>query len=158
MIMRYAALSAMVGLLAFLGLNLAWGPVGLAAHRDLVVRRDRMRENAAELTAIGENLDDSIYALQTSIDAVRLRARLLGYVGPGEGIIRIDGYAPPEVPLTPGSIVLSPATPEDPTMQLRAVSVVVALLTFLILISLGSEIRRRTDRRRTTTTADNQSH
>ncbi len=146
MIMRYAALSAMVGLLAFLGLNLVWGPVGLAAHRDLVVRRDAMRENAAELRAIGEYLDESIHALQISVDTVRLRARVLGFVGSGEGIIRIDGYAPPERPLTPGAILVSPPASDDPTMQLRAVATVVALMTFLILVTVGTEIRRRSNR------------
>ena len=86
----FAAL--LLGFGAYCALSVVAGPAGLIAYRELSSRREAMQANLDALGATNAALQAELEALRTDPDRTAREARDLGYLGPGETALVVQGF------------------------------------------------------------------
>ncbi len=128
-----ATASILSGLTVYLLLEAVFGGYGFVAMHIL---GDFSSDVARTRLAVEERSDElrtHIQQLQTDAEAVRVAAHDLGFVGEGEGIIRIEGYrGQRSSPFDPGQPAPAPPEIADNRPLFRGIALVVALVVFLV--------------------------
>jgi cell division protein FtsB len=75
----------------YTALSVYTGSAGIMSYRELLVERQKIVGNLNKLHDINQELEGTIDALLYDPDAIRLRARELGYGESGERFVRIVG-------------------------------------------------------------------
>ncbi|MCL1815494.1 MAG: septum formation initiator family protein [Treponema sp.] len=120
------------------------GTSGVVPYRELMNERQRILENLEKLQNINRELEGTMDALLYDPEAIRIRARELGYGTSGERFIRIVGLSggrPAE--LRPGTI----RTAIQPLLSgksYRVISLCVGLLFFALFLA-GDMFLNRVD-------------
>lgn len=140
------AASAYIGLAVYCLLSLLLGPMGLAAYDDLQTRVHGMRENLARLESLNAEARARKDSALSDPESLALEARDLGYVGPGQVVVRL-GF--PEASPDPGDLgTLVPFVPPRGTKdaELKAAALAAALVAAFAGFLVRSD--RRGSRRR----------
>jgi len=128
-----AAASILSGLVVYLLLELLFGSYGFVALNAMTGFAAEVTETREEVEVRGAELRIHIQQLQTDAEAVRVAAHGLGFVSENEGIIRIEPYERRRaMTFDPGQPAPAPPTITDNRPLFRGVSMVVALLVFLL--------------------------
>ncbi len=141
------AVSAYIGLAVYCLLSLLLGPMGMAAYDDLETRVRGMRENLARLESLNSEARARKDSALSDPEALALEARTLGYVAPGQVVVRL-GF--PEASPDPGDLgTLVPFAPprgmED--AELKAASLAAALVAAFAGFLIRSDRRGSRQRR-----------
>lgn len=134
MILRRLLASLYIGGVVYLGATLFFGSTGIVAHRELMAKHQLLVSNLRKIEEQGERLQQRILALQSDPEQVRLEARTYHLVQSNESFIRITGREVSGEPISPGGVVrVSKAIPFRPEPFLRAFSLCIAIVVFLLL-------------------------
>jgi cell division protein FtsB len=126
-------LSALVGVAAYLLLELFFGSYGLVSYRILSEHARRAEEGLAELQEHHDELGQQVRLLTTDIETIRIEARDSGLIAGDEIVLRVAGREPrPRHRYMPGS--LPPTVPQarDNRPLFRAIGLAVALVYILV--------------------------
>ncbi len=122
------AASAYIGLAVYCLLSLLLGPMGMTAYEDLETRVRGMRENLARLESLNAEARARKDSALSDPESLALEARTLGYVGPGQVVVRLGFPEPSPEPGDLGTLVpfAPPRGMED--AELKAASLAAALV------------------------------
>ena len=123
--------TAYVLVAAYLILSFLFGNSGILSTRDLTRYYNRLVDNITELEQNNNNLKQQIQVLK-NIDNVKLKAREIGYMSEGEKKIYLSGIVNPTESLTLGRILYSNIQPADNRIIIRSLSVIFALLFYIL--------------------------
>jgi hypothetical protein len=143
-IMKRVIVSAWAGFVVYALAIFIAGPAGFAATGRLERERARMSANVDELKRINRSLADDFIALGSQPGRLKLEARDLGYIAPGEKVVRLPSAA---APARGRGLAVGDVLSFDPGRRGGAVlpacaGLLAAAFVFLI-VSIGSEGGRR---------------
>jgi hypothetical protein len=92
--MKRFALALYAGFLAYLLASVLLGPASPSAMRALAEERARIQANLEDLRRLKADYERRIGALRSEPSTQALAARSLGYLAPGERIVRVEGLPP----------------------------------------------------------------
>lgn len=134
MILRRLLVSLYMGGVVYLVTTLFFGSTGIVAYRELQMQHLRLVENLRRVEEQGERLQQRIQNLQSDPEQIKLEARRYHLVQSNESFIRIAGRKVESEPISPGGIVrVDSSSPYPPEPLLRAFSLCVAIVAFLLL-------------------------
>ncbi|MCX7787522.1 MAG: septum formation initiator family protein [Spirochaetes bacterium] len=134
MILKRVLVSFYIGGILYLTTTLFFGSTGIIAYKDLLIQHQLLVENLRRIEEQGERLQQRIRALQSDPEQVRLEARTYHLVQSNESFVRITGREVASEPISPGGIVrVSKTIPFKPEPFLRAFSICIAIVAFLLL-------------------------
>lgn len=125
--------SLVLGFAAYCALSVIAGPAGLIAYRELSSRKDAMQANLDALGATNAALQAELEALRNDPDRAAREARELGYLGPGEValVVQGDGGARNRAPLDAGSIMKARAPVPIADAIIKELSLLVGLVSLI---------------------------
>lgn len=123
------AAGAYAGLAVYCVLSLLFGPMGMSAYDDLEARVEEMRENLIRLESLNAEAQARRDSALSDPQTLALEARSLGYVGPGQVVVRLGFPEASPEPRDLGTLVpfAQPRGMED--SELKVISLAAALLT-----------------------------
>lgn len=123
------------GFATYLLLTLLFGEYGVFNHRELQSYRSRLEAHVAMLEARRERLEQEELLLRENAERIRIEAHSLGYLGPDERLLRIDGALNRDRRSWVAGSVIRPATPlPDHSGAIRAISICSALLALILVL------------------------
>jgi cell division protein FtsB len=127
-------LAVCVTIWTYLVLTFVLGDKGIVAYAAVERYKIELEAHVEELSVIHDDLVIAARRLQSDPEQIRIESRLIGYIRPDEGIIRIPGRRPVErSDETPG-VKLGPPEPWRADRSfLRALALSAGLLAFFLL-------------------------
>ena len=133
-------LSLYLGFAAYCLVVLVFGKTGIVATSELRSYHSRLEANLSNLENINTQLGDHFDALRSNPVTIRLEARKLGYLEPGEKTIQVSGYSPKPNSFAVGSLASEKKHAVTSDTVSRIVGLVVAVVAFIL---IGVFVRRR---------------
>ena len=121
------------------------GAAGIVPYRELVSERQKILENLEKLQIINQELEGNLNALLHDSEAIRIRARELGYGEQGERFVRIVGLSggrPNE--LKPG-MIRTAVQPLPSGKAYRIISLCLGLLLFALFLTGDLLIKKESE-------------
>ncbi len=85
--------SICIGFFVYIFLSITIGPNGVWAYRQLTEQKKALTENVAALQSVNDNLVLDYQSLESDSARIMALARKLGYVGPDEVLVKINGIS-----------------------------------------------------------------
>lgn len=133
-------LSIYFGFAAYCLVVLVFGSTGIIANSELKAYRSRLETNLSHLEATNAQLASRFDALRGNPETIKLEARQLGYLEPGERLLQVSGYSRRSNAFTVGSLVRERHHVVTPDAVSRWIGLTVAVIAFIL---LGIVARRR---------------
>ena len=133
-----------VGLSTYFLLELLFGSTGLAAYRDLYDHTVAVERHLVELGRTNADLQRTIDRLRTDSTTIRVEARELGIVAPGERVLLIEGRPRTTAQrYEPGTAL--PPRPNRPDVRplFRSIAAAAALAALIVALLAGTPRRSR---------------
>ncbi len=127
------ALSLYAGFVTYLVITFVWGPGGIEDYRLLREYHAALSTNIEELDSIYTGLNRELDELRSDPDRIAREARSMGYLKPGEGVIRIPGYSSPQKNFTMGSLIQRYEPSRKKPQFLNAATLSAFLLCYILL-------------------------
>ena len=107
------------------------GPTGLREYERLMEYRDTLESNISALQANNWRLNQEFKNLGTEAEKIRLLARDMGYFGPGEWIVRINGVDKKNNYYEVGRLLKKNFTPQRQLLFIRIMNILLPLLFYI---------------------------
>ena len=119
----------------YTGLSIYTGSAGIVPYRELLDEREKIMDNLDKLQVINQELEGTMDALLYDPDAIRLRARELGYGESSERFVRIVGLpGGRHSELRPG-MIRNAVQPLPSGSANRLISLCMGLLLFAVFLA-----------------------
>jgi len=136
--MKRFALALYAGFLAYVLASVLLGPASPSSMRALAEERARIQANLEDLRRLKADYERRIGALRSDPSAQALAARSLGYIAPGERIVRVEGLPPKKRRAVAGRILAF----KEGAAPGRALAIPIGAAVFALVLLSGAVIAK----------------